>query len=42
MTIVIPTWILTVLGVSATIVVIGCAMIGFLFILSLRGAKWWY
>ena len=34
MTIVIPTWILTVLGVSATVVVIGCAIIGLVFILA--------
>ncbi|CAB5223459.1 hypothetical protein UFOVP383_57 [uncultured Caudovirales phage] len=41
MTIVIPTWILTVLGVSATVVVIGCAIIGLLLILALWDAKWY-
>ena len=41
MTIVIPTWVLTVLGVSATVVVIGCAIIGLLFILAFWDAKWY-
>jgi hypothetical protein len=41
MTIVIPTWVLTVLGVSATVVVIGCAIVGLLFILTFSNTKWY-
>lgn len=41
MTVVIPTWILIILGVPAAVVVISCAIIGFMFILSNRNSRYW-
>jgi hypothetical protein len=41
MTIVIPTWLLTLVGGAAAVVLIGSAIIGLLFILTFSNTKWY-